>query len=252
MGGADTPHVLPHRADVIVLVGVVMEVVVMKRVGFVARALFDVETVVFDVSLHAGLVHEAVVFFRAIAGVGDCDRGQMSVAVEEGVEERYQRQSVGGIGEQGEVGDELVFGRDLKVVSGLGLAVVHGVLLHAHECGIRVGLRHRVAPADLLKAAVILFELVAMLLQILYLFLFLAQLLLLFLVRGFRLCRKCVFEFADKRVQCVGSKPRRFSFRGLVLRYDLVNLSEQSPYFLLKFRTVLLNVWGVKRSVRSG
>lgn len=142
MGGADTPHVLPHRADVIVLVGVVMEVVVMKRVGFVARALFDVETVVFDVSLHAGLVHEAVVFFRAIAGVGDCDQGQMSVTVEEGVEERYQRQRVGGIREQGEVGYELVFGRDLKVVSGFGLTVVHRVFFHAHERRVVVGLRH--------------------------------------------------------------------------------------------------------------
>ncbi len=72
----------------------------MERIGFVARTLFEVEAVVFDVSLHAALVHEAVVLFRAIAGVGNCDRGQMSVTVEEGVEERYQCQSIGGIWEQ--------------------------------------------------------------------------------------------------------------------------------------------------------
>ena len=66
----------------------------------------------------------------------------MSVAVEEGVEERYQRQRVGRIGEQGEVGDELVFGRDLKVVSGFGLTVVHRVFFHAHERGVLVGFRH--------------------------------------------------------------------------------------------------------------
>ena len=119
-----------------------MEVVVMERVGFVARALFEVETVVLDISLHSGLVHEAVVLFRTIAGVGDCDRGQMAVTAEERVEERYEGECVGGIGEQREVGDELIFGRDLKVVAGLGLSIVHGVLLHAHECGIRVGLRH--------------------------------------------------------------------------------------------------------------
>ncbi len=91
----------------------------MKRVGFVARALFDVETVVFDVSLHAGLVHEAVVFFRAIAGVGDCDRGQMSVTVEEGVEEWYQRQRVGGDSGKGEVGYELVFAESWRLYPGL-------------------------------------------------------------------------------------------------------------------------------------
>lgn len=58
-----------------------MEVVVVERIGFISRTLFYVETVVFDVSIHAALVHEAVVFFRAIAGVGDHDRGQMPVSV---------------------------------------------------------------------------------------------------------------------------------------------------------------------------
>lgn len=133
MGGADARHVLPHRADVIVFVGVVMEVVVMEQAGVVARALFEVETVVFDVSLHSGFIHEAVVLFGAIARVGDGDRGQMPVLVKEGVEKRYQRECVGRIGEQGEVGDELIFGRDLQVVSGVGLTVVHRVLLHTHE-----------------------------------------------------------------------------------------------------------------------
>jgi hypothetical protein len=35
----------------------------MERIGLVARALFQMEAVVFDVCLHAGLVHEAVVLF---------------------------------------------------------------------------------------------------------------------------------------------------------------------------------------------
>ena len=66
----------------------------------------------------------------------------MPVTVKERIEERYERKSIGGIGEQGEVGDELVFGRELKIVSGLGLPVVHGVFLHAHERGIGIGINN--------------------------------------------------------------------------------------------------------------
>lgn len=73
---------LSHRADIVVFGCVVVEVVVMERIGFVAGTLFDVEAVVFDVGLHAGLVYEAVVLFRTIAGVGDRHRGQMPVTVE--------------------------------------------------------------------------------------------------------------------------------------------------------------------------
>ena len=114
----------------------------MERVGFVAGALFEVETVVFDIGLYAGLVHETVVLFGAISGVGDGDRWQMCVTVKKRVEERYERECIRRIGEQCKVGDELVLGGDLQVVAGLGMAVVHGIFLHAHESGIRVGLRH--------------------------------------------------------------------------------------------------------------
>ena len=89
MDGADAPHVLPHRTDIVVFGCVVVEVVVMERIGAVAGMLFEVETVVFDESLHACLVHEAVVLFRTIPGVGHGDRGKMFVTVKEGVEERY-------------------------------------------------------------------------------------------------------------------------------------------------------------------
>ena len=83
VGSSDARHVLAHRADVIVFISIVMEVVVMEGIGFVARALFDMETVVLDISLHAGIVHEAVVLFRAVAGVGHCGLRQMPVTVEE-------------------------------------------------------------------------------------------------------------------------------------------------------------------------
>ena len=39
----------------------------MERIGFVARPLFEMKSVVLDEGLHAGLVHEAVVFFGAIS-----------------------------------------------------------------------------------------------------------------------------------------------------------------------------------------
>ena len=99
VGSSDARHVLAHGTYIIVLGGVVIKIVVMERIGLVARALFEVETVVLDVSLHAGIVHEAVVFFRAVAGIGHCGLRQMSVTAEELVEERYERESVGGIGE---------------------------------------------------------------------------------------------------------------------------------------------------------
>ena len=160
---------LSHGADVVVFFCVVVEVVVMERIGLVTWTLLYMEAVVLDVGLHAGLVHEAVVFLGAISRVGNRHRGEMPVTAEEGVEKRYERESVGRIGVQGEVGDELVLGGELQIVSGLGLAVVHRVLFHAHERGVGVGLRHGVAFLHLLQTAVIFIELVAVFFQFPYL-----------------------------------------------------------------------------------
>ena len=49
-----------------------------------------------------------------------------------------------GLGNRGEVGDELDFGGNLQVLSGHGLAVVHGVLFHVHERGVWHPLLERV------------------------------------------------------------------------------------------------------------
>ena len=140
--GSDARHMLPHRTDTVVLVGIVEEVFGSERIRLVVRTLLKVEAVVLDVGVNPGFVHEAVVLFGAVAGVGDHRPRHTPVTVLERVEERDEREGVGRIGEQGEVGDELVFGRDLQVVARLGLAVVHCVLLHAHERGVGVGLRH--------------------------------------------------------------------------------------------------------------
>ena len=64
------------------------------------------------------------------------------IAFKEEVEEWNEGKRVSGIGEQCEVGDELVLGGNLKIVSGLGLTVVHRILFHAHERSIGVCLRH--------------------------------------------------------------------------------------------------------------
>lgn len=62
---------LSHQADIAVFDGIIVEVVVTQWIGFVERTLFKMESVVLDICLHAGLVHEAVVFIRAITGVGN-------------------------------------------------------------------------------------------------------------------------------------------------------------------------------------
>ncbi len=69
--------------------------------------------------------------------------------------------------------------------------------------------------------------------QFLYLFLLFAELLLLILVCGFRFSRKSVFQFSDNGGQSLGCELYRFSFRSLILCYNLVNLLEQHTYFLL-------------------
>ena len=72
----------------------------------------------------------------------------MAVTLHEGIAERDEGQRVSGIGEEGEVRDELVLRSDLQVVAGLGLSVVHRILLHAHEGGIGVRLAEGVSLAE--------------------------------------------------------------------------------------------------------
>ena len=78
---------LPHRTYIVVFGGIVVEAVIAKGVRLVARTLFKVEAVVFDVCVHSGLVHKPVVLFRAIAGIGNGNGRQVSVPVEKRVEE---------------------------------------------------------------------------------------------------------------------------------------------------------------------
>lgn len=52
----------------------------------------------------------------------------------------YEGERVGRIGEQGKDDDKLVLRGYLEIIAGLSLSVVHRVLLHAHEAGVRVSL----------------------------------------------------------------------------------------------------------------
>lgn len=79
MAYADTAHMLSHRAGVIIFFLIVSEVVMMKGVRFVSRTLLEVAAVVPDVGIHSGLVHEAVVFLTAIAGVSNGCGGETVV-----------------------------------------------------------------------------------------------------------------------------------------------------------------------------
>ena len=54
------------------------------------------------------------------------------------MQERYQGQCIRRVREECKIGDELIFGADLKVVTGLCLAVTHGILLHSHESSVIV------------------------------------------------------------------------------------------------------------------
>ena len=184
--GADTLHVLPHRADVVVAFGIVIQGLRAERVGLVALALLDVEPVVFDIGGDAGLLHETVVLLRAVAGIGDDRARQPVVTAGKRAEGGYQGERVAGVLEQAEVKDELVFRPYLQVVARLGLPVVHRVLLHAHERGVGVGFGVGVAAAEDAQFPVIFAKFAGVFLEPPYLFSLFFPVPLTLFRRGFR------------------------------------------------------------------
>lgn len=149
---------LPHRTDKVVPVGIVVQVLDAEDVILECLSLLLVEEVVLDIGLDAQACHERVVLLAAVAGIGADFLGKVSVSLMEGAEERYHGKRVGAAVVEAIVDDELVLRRYLQVVAGFGLPVVHGILLHAHEGRVRVGLAVGVAPAERLKTVVILRE----------------------------------------------------------------------------------------------
>ena len=111
------------------------------------------EVVVLDVGLHAVRLHESVVLLAAVARVRADLARHAGIPGGKGAEEGPHRERVPRIGEEAEVGDELVLRAYLKVVAWLNLPVVHRVLLHPHERGVGVSLAVGVATAKLLQMA---------------------------------------------------------------------------------------------------
>lgn len=97
-------HALSRWADEIILFGIIVNAVVVERIGTVSRTLFEMEPVVLHVGFHSGFVHEAVVLLGSVTRVGDSHGRQTAVTVKERIEEGYERERVGGIGKQSEVG----------------------------------------------------------------------------------------------------------------------------------------------------
>ena len=112
----------------------------------------------------------------------------------------------------------------MQVIARLGLPVVHGILLHAHEGRIGIGLAVGVAFAQSLKVIVILGQLVAHLLYLLDLFLLITYRLLLFLAHGSRHVFERLAQFIGNLRQCLRSETHGFVSSNLVLGDGIVNL----------------------------
>ena len=71
--GSYTVHVLSHRTNVIILLGIVMETFGMEWVGSITRTLFFMEVIVLNEGFYPILLHESVIFFRTVTGVCHTD-----------------------------------------------------------------------------------------------------------------------------------------------------------------------------------
>ena len=60
---------LPHRTNVIILPRVVMETLRVEWIGGITGTLFFMEVVVLDKGFYPVILHEPVIFFRAVTGV---------------------------------------------------------------------------------------------------------------------------------------------------------------------------------------
>lgn len=238
---ADALHVLSHGADEVVLLLVVVHSLGGEGIRLVARASLYVEVVVLDKGPGAGLFHEAVVLLRAVARVGHQRLWHTAVAVLEGGHEGHEREGITGIGEKVEVGNELAVGGYLQVVSGLGLPVVHGILLHTHEGGTGISLGHGVAPLHLFQGIAVALDPVAALFQLSHLLLPFPYLLLLLTVTGCGLMLQALIELADDVVQQLGRDLLVLLLGHFVLDDGVLDLKQYLTYLLLGLALVTLH-----------
>ena len=112
------------------------------------------------------------------------------------MKERDQGQCIRRVREERKIGDELVLGADLKVVTGLCLTVAHGILLHSHESGVIVRLGIGVPAPQRIQMVVVFPQLVPVLFQLLQLFASLFQFCLFLSRVGFRGLFQCLTQFS--------------------------------------------------------
>lgn len=89
------------------------------------------------------------------------------------MQERNQGQCIRRVREECKIGDELIFGADLKVVTGLRLSVAHGILLHSHKSSVLVRLGIGIPLLQCFQMAVVFLQFVPVFFQFLQLFAFL-------------------------------------------------------------------------------
>ena len=99
VAGADTYHVLAHRADVVIVLLVVIEVLYPEDVVLKRLLLLFVEVVEFHVCFNPVGFHICVILLAAVARIGTPFLGQTVVAVGERGEEGNHRAGVIGIGD---------------------------------------------------------------------------------------------------------------------------------------------------------
>lgn len=131
---------LPHKAYIVVLIRIVIHVLSKERIVLIFSALLSMEHVVLDIRNYSVVDHMCIVLFASVSGVRAHLITLLSISVTERRQERYERALVSRSPVDAIVGDELVLGGYLDVVSRLCLPVVHRVLLHTHERGIWIRL----------------------------------------------------------------------------------------------------------------
>lgn len=67
MAGTNARHVLSHRADEVIILLIIIEIIALEWIGAVTGTVFNMKAVVFDVGVHACFFHEAVVLFGTVS-----------------------------------------------------------------------------------------------------------------------------------------------------------------------------------------
>src|SRR5690606_1480006 len=134
-------HFLTHWADVVVFLSVVKQFFSREGV-FVVKGLVlsFIKEVVLHKSSYLFLFEQHIVFFRTITGVGR--QGLRAATITLFILFQVFSWCIGicCVGVDRIVGNKLIGGRYLNIISRLYLAVTHVIFFQSHEGGVRIGL----------------------------------------------------------------------------------------------------------------